>query len=223
MKQLIELAESKGFTNNFWTSEDEEDISDEDKYILLCLIQKWIYEKFGIWIEVTRLSVSFWYRIIDDNYIGPFSSPNESLKEGIKKALELIRLMPEYGDNYFYVSVNGSVEQTGSMETNGDSFRYKTRNCFKTKEEAEEELERILFVNEVRDFIEDENGGVEIDWNNEDQNKHYMSYSYFSDKFFIQITGSLKPVSDYKYFLNRSTYDKILAKFDNSKLIKWWI
>ena len=51
MKEIIEKAEKLGYIKYFF-NEFNGYLHQKATYIELCLIQKWIYEKFGIWIEV---------------------------------------------------------------------------------------------------------------------------------------------------------------------------
>lgn len=126
-------------------------------------------------------------------------------------------------EGYCCINSSGLILFTIWVESNSDLYRYKTRNCFKTEKEAKEDLDRILFVNDVRDFIEEENEGIELDWDNPNQSKYRISYSYHVKNFNITENYCNKETSDEKYFLNESTYKKIISKFDNQKLIKWWI
>lgn len=142
--------------------------------------------------------------------------------DNLQKELEELnkpkRFKPEFGKMYFFINLHGNVIECVWGSNHGDTFCYKTRNCFKTKEEAEEELERILFVNEVRDFIEEENGDWEPDWKDHNA-KYFIAFVY--DKISVEGTHSLQPTS--KMIKSREIGEKILAKFDNQKLIKWWI
>lgn len=71
------------------------------------------------------------------------------------------RFKSEVGEMYYCV-IDGFITKISWNDDKWDIFRRKARNFFKTKEEAEEELERILFVNEVRDFIEEENDDFDL-------------------------------------------------------------
>lgn len=150
------------------------------------------------------------------------------IKNDLQKELEELnkpkRWKPEVRDFYWFINPHGEVVETDWLSDNYDKFRYKTRNCFKTKEEAEDELERILFVNEVRDFIDEENEGWEPDFNSRLDNiyrinvkKNKLDISYDSGEFGYRLA------SLYKYFKSREIGKKILAKFNNEKLIKYWI
>ena len=67
------------------------------------------------------------------------------------------RWKPKYKDKYYTVFEAGIVIDSEWVDDKVDNFRYKTGNCFKTEEEAELHLEKILFIEEVKDFIKQEN------------------------------------------------------------------
>lgn len=62
-------------------------------------VQKWLFEKYGIWVEITRDTIEttrFDCGIThaDDEYrewVGMFDNPIEALSSGIDKALQLIQ------------------------------------------------------------------------------------------------------------------------------------
>ena len=54
---------------------------------------------------------------------------------------------PEAGQKYFYLDTCGSVESDYKSSVSidlDDEFRYKSGNCFRTREEAEEKLKKIM-------------------------------------------------------------------------------
>ena len=69
---------------------------------------------------------------------------------------------PNYGRKYFYINDCGGIMNSEWYDDRIDSEFYKIGNCFKTKEEAEFELERIKVKTELRRFSE-ENNEYEID------------------------------------------------------------
>lgn len=159
-----------------------------------------------------------------NKYNSELKSLEKELEELKKKELEELNKPKRFNpkndmitDVYYYIS-EGNIVSTRYCNTYNDRFNFKTRNCFKTKEEAEEELERILFVNEVRDFIEEENDGWVPDF---DKDRNF--YLVVNGNVLINTGWGNKHTSSYKYFKSREIGEKILAKFDNQKLIKYWI
>lgn len=105
MKEIIERAEKLGYKRwfKFWHITE---LSEDQFYIELCLIQKWMREKFGIFISIFPSKNSFRLQIstykyrpsIDDSIVTIQPSikniyhhnPEQALEEGIKKALEIL-------------------------------------------------------------------------------------------------------------------------------------
>lgn len=87
------------------------------------------------------------------------------------------RWKPGEGDKYYYISENGTAIEThvwAECITNG---HYKFYNCFKTKEQAEAEAEKILVRRMLEDIARRLNKGEKIDWKNSTQYK----YSFYLD------------------------------------------
>ena len=53
-----------------------------------------------------------------------------------------------------------------------DRDRIKTYNCFPTREQAEQEAEKILIRRQLEDIARRLNKGIKIDWNNSEQTKY---------------------------------------------------
>lgn len=72
----------------------------------------------------------------------------------MKKMLEECedeRWKPERDEVYWYISIDGSVEQHINVNHWIDKCHFKTLNYFQTREQAEQEAEKIL----VRRMLED--------------------------------------------------------------------
>lgn len=187
---------------------------------------------FNTLVHMTRKEIqdeiSNTLRVINKTYNELINRCEDKIKK-LQKELEELnkpkRCKPKNYEIYFYIDSCGRINRQLWYNTGIDNFRYETRNCFKTKEEAEEELERILFVNEVRDFIEEENEGWEPDFSHSKKTGFYLyiNNTYVNNKPIIGDSGSNMLTSTYKYFKSKEIGEKILAKFDNQKLIKWWI
>ena len=55
-----------------------------------------------------------------------------------------------------------------------DIKRYDFYNCFQTREQAEQEAEKILVRRQLEDIARRLNKGKEIDWSDEDQTKYFI-------------------------------------------------
>lgn len=92
----------------------------------------------------------------------------------MKKMLEECeceRWKSKKGEKYWWVS--GSA--LGIMASSCVSpVHYLTYNCFKTKEEAEQEREKILVRRQLEDIARRLNRGKKIDWNDYNQSKYFI-------------------------------------------------
>lgn len=64
--------------------------------------------------------------------------------EKILEECEYKRWEPREGENYWYINETNSVADTCSIPSSNDIKRFNNYNCFKTKEQAEEEAEKFL-------------------------------------------------------------------------------
>lgn len=106
MKEIIERAERLGYRcmyNCINPSILYEEYMSNEKYIELCLIQKWLREEKEIYIGVNPIKCSdystltfyieydvIFYNQAVLNKVGLFMSYDQALKEGIKKAIEIL-------------------------------------------------------------------------------------------------------------------------------------
>lgn len=84
------------------------------------------------------------------------------------------RREPEYGERYFYLSGTNNVMSEIWHCYISDKKRYKVRNCFKTREEAEFESEKREVLAEIQNFADDNND--KINWEAYKPSKWYFYY-----------------------------------------------
>lgn len=82
---------------------------------------------------------------------------------------------PEKDRVYWYVGDDNCVNATLNFGCEPHKSRIKTYNCFQTKEQAEQEAEKILVRRILEDIAKRLNKGEKIDWNNEEQAKYSIS------------------------------------------------
>lgn len=93
---------------------------------------------------------------------------------------------PGDGDKYYYISENGTAIEThvwAECITNG---HYKFYNCFKTKEQAEAEAERILVRRMLEDIARRLNKGNKVDWIKCYQKKYHLGYDQVNSKITLE-------------------------------------
>jgi len=84
---------------------------------------------------------------------------------------------------YFYITNNGAVDFYYFKNDLVDKYNLLIRNVFLTQEEAEKEAKRKKRYYEIINEIEKINREQEwiADWNDDNQKKWYLFYSYMSD------------------------------------------
>ena len=93
--------------------------------------------------------------------------------EKMLEECEGARWVPIEGEMYYFVDSYGKiVADVFCSDDFIDSQRYKTYNCFQTREQAETEAEKILVRRMLEDIARRLNKNEKIDWNNNNQAKH---------------------------------------------------
>ena len=86
---------------------------------------------------------------------------------------------PEKGEMFYYLnSYNIAIAETWDASYS-DAAHYNYYNCFKTREKAEQEAEKILVRRQLEDIARRLNKGIKIDWSDENQYKWYIIYNTF--------------------------------------------
>lgn len=122
--------------------------------------------------------------------------------------------------NAFFV-VNDESKISLWMEYEGklEDYNYEKANYFSTKEHAEEiNFKQTLFRKLQR--FSDENGGTEIDWNDEDQTKFSIKYSHYSSKLSIDCYNTVQQFGQV-YFASKEVARKAIELFHDD-LIKYF-
>lgn len=98
--------------------------------------------------------------------------------------------MPEYSKEYWFVGDNGEIYMSIWGGSCHDKWRYLTGNVFKTEQEAEEHKNKLKVQAQFRNFVEKRN--EELDWENNNQEKYFLNYSYNYEKIIISFTWVCK-------------------------------
>lgn len=125
---------------------------------------------------------------------------------------------PKVGEVVWFNNINGEAIEC----------RYSKENVlyrfFQTKEQAIEAHEKAMFNYEVEMFIKEKNEGWLPDWTNEIQQKHYLYFNGFNNTIVVKCNSiHFKYTHDSKVYKSAKIGEEIIAKFDNDKLVKWWI
>ena len=93
--------------------------------------------------------------------------------EKMLKECEYERWKPIDGELYYFLDSYGEIIADNFCSADYvDSHRYKNYNCFQTREQAEQEAEKILVRRQLEDIAKRLNKGEEIDWFDSEQPKH---------------------------------------------------
>ena len=96
---------------------------------------------------------------------------NSSKFDEVKKG---VRQIPKNGEKYFFLNDSGFICEAVWIGSNLDLFHFSIGNCFKTEQEAEDYKENLLTKQALKDLALELNEGVEIDWKDDRQPKHYL-------------------------------------------------
>lgn len=125
---------------------------------------------------------------------------------------------PKVGEKIFAVDDYGRV-----ISTENKQFYMLQYLMFQNKEQAIEAHEKAMFNYEVEMFIKEKNGGWIPDYSDSSSNKYRIVYDVSLKRLSIEASNSRKHVSDEKVPKTLEIGEEIIAKFDNEKLVKWWI
>lgn len=109
----------------------------------------------------------------------------EEYLANIKKMLEECeyeKWKPERDEVYWYIAIDGSVEQHINTNHWVDKCHFQTLNYFQTREQAEAEAEKILVRRMLEDIARRLDKGEKIDWHNEEQPKYSIRFNYYPGK-----------------------------------------
>ena len=142
--------------------------------------------------------------------------------EKMLEQCEYERWKPEKHETYYFVSSGGEVEETWRSSINfiPDKKRYNAYNCFKTKEQAKQESEKILIRRMLEDIARRLNKGKEINWADEKQHK----YSIYIDTITDEITWRRElrcKAQGSVYCLNLNFYNVAIQEIGEERLKKY--
>lgn len=140
---------------------------------------------------------------------------------------EYERWKPKEEEKYWYITNTNQIIQTeytsvGSYKYNyeDDVQRVLVYNCFKTKEQAEQEAEKILVRRMLEDIARRLNKGEKIDWNNQQQGKYslYLSSNRNAIEWYSEI---YRKVQGTVYCLDSNFYDVAIQEIGEERLKKY--
>lgn len=110
--------------------------------------------------------------------ISELQSKVDKLENESKEEKKGKRWRAKINDTYFYINDVGYADVSHENNDSFDKYRFKTRNYFKSEEEAEEYQEIMNTYYDLMDLAEELNNGKKINWNDEAQCKYVIYYSF---------------------------------------------
>ncbi len=98
--------------------------------------------------------------------------------EKMLKEYNYERWKPKDNEKFWYIDSFGCVNY--SLFMSETKIRFKNYNCFQTREQAKQEAENILIRRQLEDIARRLNKGIKINWDNEEQDKYFIRFSYWS-------------------------------------------
>lgn len=140
--------------------------------------------------------------------------------EKLENKKENKRWKAESGEEYFFLDCNDEINSYNQEYASSiDAFYYKTRNYFKTEEEAKEYQEKVNTYYELMDFAEELSKDNPVDWNNVDQRKLYIFYSFNCNDIIQGSSYTHRDIGQI-YCTDYNFKEKAIEKFGKEKLKK---
>lgn len=151
--------------------------------------------------------------------ISELQSKVDKLENESKEEKKGKRWRAKMNDTYFYVNDFGDVDSCHESNYDEDNYSYKTRNYFKTEEEAEEYQEIMNTYYDLMDLAEELNNGEKIDWNDNQQCKYTIFYD-FEDNFLKRTNAYVCKELGQIYCLDGDFVEKAIEKIGEDRLKK---
>ena len=130
------------------------------------------------------------------------------------------RWQPEIRERYYSFDGCGTIYQCVWDNDCIDQKRNNFYGCFKTREEAKSEAEKILIRRQLEDIARRLNKNVKIDWYDSNQHKFYINYTLKDDRLDCYAHWTDK-VAGVVYCLDKNFLDIALREIGKEKLTKY--
>lgn len=137
--------------------------------------------------------------------------------ERLEKEKSCKRWRAEQRQSYYFVDEDGDINSVYDQDDITDRYNFKTRNYFKTEEEAQRHLDNINTYYELMDLAEELNEGEEIDWENLHQIKYSITYDSDDKKIFSISNNVIKNLGQI-YCLNKNFFEVAKQKIGEERL-----
>lgn len=141
--------------------------------------------------------------------------------EKLLKECECESWKPQDGQVYYYVDGQNDVQSTNYIYSeffSCDKKRCSIYNCFKTKEQAEAEAEKILVRRMLEDIARRLNKGEKIDWGNDNQSKYHI---YTTDESIDLDANYINKSQGSVYCLDKNFLEVAIQEIGEERLKKY--
>lgn len=163
-----------------------------------------------VWFKNSKVLDGEW--VIDDCF--DFTIDYEEYVENQLTGWERV----DKGEDYMAID-HASISTFINYDDKYDDKLYEFANYFSTEGKAEEIRFKQMLFRKLQRFS-DENGGNEIDWNDEDQSKYHINYSYCSNRLRVNSHNCLQEVGCV-YFISKKIAKQAIELFHDD-LIKYF-
>ncbi len=126
---------------------------------------------------------------------------------------------PEEGEIFYYLnSYNIAISETWNASYS-DAGHYNIYNCFKTREQAEQEAEKVLVRRQLEDIARRLNKGENLDWSNNSQGKYYL-YLWLGEEL-EQHIASVRLIQGVIYCLDSNFLNVAIQEIGEERLKKY--
>ena len=139
--------------------------------------------------------------------------------ERLEKEKENKRWRATNDTRYFILDSWGRIISVTDVSGPSDEFRYKTRNYFKTEEEAKDYLAKINTYYDLMDLADELNNGEKIDWKDVNQTKYFIHYDVKNNKLIQSSYYTLRFMGTI-YCLNKDFLNIALKRIGKERLEK---
>ena len=128
---------------------------------------------------------------------------------------------PELDDNYYIIFSDGSIDYT-NYDCDWDDKRIMAiGNCFQTEEQAEFMVEKLKVIHELEKFAY-ENNTEEIDWNDTNQEKLYLTMNYMDKCIDVFYTYSWIYSPSNIYFTSKKIAKEAIETIGEERIKKYY-
>ena len=139
--------------------------------------------------------------------------------EKMLKECESERWKPNSCDPYYYIDAFGNVLSQIKSGHYSDNAFWENYNCFQTREQAEQEAEKILVRRQLEDIARRLNKGQEINWNDNNQLKYNIGFDFPLD--IISIGAIYRKLQGSVYCLSDKFKDVAIQEIGEERLKKY--